>query len=232
MSKEYATSALKLKRAAFAAMLALPIVFGTCGALAQDVKGQADEKQLLNEALEKTGAGGCPGGVVVVSVNGSDHRSSGSPKLLFYNNTVTDEGGAWYSDALFIAPCNGVYFFSVSFMKEPYGDLGSGLVWTDVDVYICLHRNGQPIGSYACAWSGENKGDRNGGSYNVALRLPGGKVATLRKLVVANEVGIGLLRPASGRLVQLVGEGARDHRNFHALRREESELVFPVETRR
>ena len=62
--------------------------------------------------------------------------------------------------------------------------------------------------------------------------LPGCEVTTLGKPVVVDELGIGLLRPALRCLVELIREGARSHRDLHALRREEAELVLPVESRR
>src|SRR5262249_10643569 len=59
--------------------------------------------------------------------------------------------------------------------------------------------------------------------------LPAGEVSALGKLVVVNELGIRLLCPTPRRLVELVREGADGHRDLDALRREEGELVLPVE---
>jgi hypothetical protein len=64
------------------------------------------------------------------------------------------------------------------------------------------------------------------------LRLfPGREVSALVELVVVDQLGIRLLHPAPRRLLELIREGARRHRDLHALRREEAELVFPVEPR-
>src|SRR5215472_7558143 len=65
------------------------------------------------------------------------------------------------------------------------------------------------------------------------LRLfPGGEVAALVDLVVVDEVGVGPFGPAARRLILLVGEDARGHRDGHALGVEEATLIFPVQTRR
>ena len=47
-----------------------------------------------------------------------------------------------------------------------------------------------------------------------------------------DQVGIGFLRPAARRRVQLVGEDADANREGDALGGEEGQLAFPVETRR
>src|SRR5688500_2444505 len=66
--------------------------------------------------------------------------------------------------------------------------------------------------------------------------LPGGKVTTLGKPVVVDQVGICLLRPTPRRLGEFIREGAYGHRKLHALRAKETELVaqvvLPVETGR
>src|SRR5687768_4446280 len=66
--------------------------------------------------------------------------------------------------------------------------------------------------------------------------LPGGKVTTLGKPVVVDQVGICLLRPTPRRLGEFIREGAHGYRKLHALRAKEAELVaevvLPVETGR
>ena len=66
--------------------------------------------------------------------------------------------------------------------------------------------------------------------------LPGGKVTTLWKPVVVDQVGICLLGPTPRRLGEFIREGAHGHRKLHALRAKEAELVadvvLPVETGR
>ena len=51
-------------------------------------------------------------------------------------------------------------------------------------------------------------------------------------LVVVDEIGIGALRPVPRRLVELVREDAHGSRDLDALRREEGELVLPIEASR
>ena len=66
--------------------------------------------------------------------------------------------------------------------------------------------------------------------------LPGGEMSALRKLVVVDELGIGLLGPALRRLVDLVREGADGDRDLDAPDVEEAARgdlrVVPVEARR
>src|SRR5215208_6280077 len=62
--------------------------------------------------------------------------------------------------------------------------------------------------------------------------LPGGKMPALVELVVVDEIGIGLLRPTPRHLIKLVRKDAHGYRDGNALRVEEAELVFPIETSR
>src|ERR1043165_9915539 len=47
-----------------------------------------------------------------------------------------------------------------------------------------------------------------------------------------DQLGIGLLCPTPRHLIELAGEDAHGYRDVHALRVEEAELVFPIETSR
>ena len=62
--------------------------------------------------------------------------------------------------------------------------------------------------------------------------FPGGEMAALVEPVVVDEVGVRLLRPTLGSLVELVGEDAHGDRDLHALDAEERELVLRVEAAR
>src|ERR671918_1650778 len=62
--------------------------------------------------------------------------------------------------------------------------------------------------------------------------LPGRKVPALVELVVVDEIGIGLLRPTPRHLIELVRKDAHGYGDGDALRVEEAELVFPIETSR
>ncbi|WP_187345026.1 C1q-like domain-containing protein [Cystobacter ferrugineus] len=90
----------------------------------------------------------CPNnGFVAVSVEGGAHVSQGGATLLGYSKTYTNEGGAWApGGGTFIAPCTGLYSFTVSLVKDPYYYEG-----TNDDVYSCLTQNGVDKG---CAWAG------------------------------------------------------------------------------
>src|SRR5215216_4235686 len=61
--------------------------------------------------------------------------------------------------------------------------------------------------------------------------LPGGEVTAPVDLVEVDEVGVGLLGPASRRLVLLAGEDRYGNRDLHSLGVEEAALVLPVEAR-
>src|SRR5215213_4627101 len=62
--------------------------------------------------------------------------------------------------------------------------------------------------------------------------LPGREVPALVELVVVDEIGIGLLRPAPRDLIELVRKDAHGYRDGHALWVEKAELVFPIEASR
>ncbi len=67
----------------------------------------------------------------------------------------------------FIAPCTGLYSFTVSFVKDPYYYGG-----THDDVYVSIYHNGVDKGR---AWSGEDSvSNRNTGTYTVALFMNAG----------------------------------------------------------
>src|SRR4051812_35376958 len=57
--------------------------------------------------------------------------------------------------------------------------------------------------------------------------LPGGEVAAPRDPVVVDQVGIGLLRPALRRRIELVGEDGHADRELHALDVEERQMALP-----
>jgi len=111
---------------------------------------------------------------VAFSVSGNNHVSSGMDVILEYNKVITDEGPVWAVGApIFIVPCNGLYCFSIDFVKDAYYNNGT----TD-DVSINLIKVpfippyvGTCIGY---AWSGEGAGMRGTGAYDVVLKLKQG----------------------------------------------------------
>src|SRR3954451_22940179 len=68
--------------------------------------------------------------------------------------------------------------------------------------------------------------------YEEVRLLPCGEVPADGQSVVVDEVGIGLLCPTPRHLIELVREDAHRYRNGDALRAEEGQLVFPIETSR
>src|SRR6185295_8605564 len=62
--------------------------------------------------------------------------------------------------------------------------------------------------------------------------FPRREVSALRKPVVVDELGIRLLGPALGSLIELLGERAHRRRDLDVLRSEERELALPIETGR
>jgi hypothetical protein len=111
----------------------------------------------------------CPqSGIVAFSAYGLWHVSQGGGTLLTYPNVITNAGAGWSNGGgTFVAPCAGLYYFTVSFVKDSYSYGG-----TKDDVYVCILQNGADKG---CAWAGENiESDRVTGSYSVALMLEQG----------------------------------------------------------
>lgn len=136
----------------------------------------------------------CPStGIVAFSVTGSGHVSQGGATLLGYQTTYTNLGGGWVSGGgTFIAPCTGLYSFTISFNKDPFNQGG-----TPDDVYIYIAHNGVYKGF---AWSGQDEvKNRNSGAYTVALFLnagdyiqtyTGSDAGRLRNIHVFNFTGV------------------------------------------
>ncbi|MFY0577162.1 C1q-like domain-containing protein [Cystobacter fuscus] len=111
----------------------------------------------------------CPGNrIVAFSASGGAHVSEGGATLLGYARTYSNEGGGWTpGGGTFIAPCDGLYSFTVSLVRDPYYYGG-----TSDDVYSCLTLNGVDKG---CAWAGETTASgRSTGTHTVALLLSKG----------------------------------------------------------
>lgn len=107
----------------------------------------------------------CPeSGIVAFSVSGSGHVSEGGLVLLSYATAHTQEGGGWApGGGTFVAPCTGLYFFNVSFVKDAY-HYGA----TASDVFVHVLKNGTGKGR---AMSGQGHVDRDTGAYSVTLFL-------------------------------------------------------------
>ena len=132
----------------------------------------------LELAVQRDGVAseGCPGpfpAPIALSISGRWHRTAGQDVVLPYfvgqtaATPITNEGGAWMRPN-FIAPCDGLYLFTVEFVKDSYYFGGTT---DDVSVYLTKTvGDGDPI-YVGEAWSGEGAGRRGTGSYSVALRL-------------------------------------------------------------
>ncbi len=123
---------------------------------------------VLQQQSQASLMGSCPSsGVVAFSVAGDHHVSSGGLTLLGYQGTYESIGGGWISGGgTFIAPCKGLYFFTVSFVKDTYSYGG-----TTNDVWVYITHNGFGKGY---AWSGQGAGNRDTGTYSLALVLQAG----------------------------------------------------------
>ena len=106
---------------------------------------------------------------VVFSAKNESHRSSGMPALINYDSTVVNEGGAWDGATTFTAPISGVYFFTLGFVKEAFGEP------TEDDVFVHLNKGDETLGS---AWSGQGTGFRGTGTLSLAIHLDAGDEIT------------------------------------------------------
>lgn len=106
---------------------------------------------------------------LVFSAKNESHRSSGAPTMISYDSTVVNEGRAWDGATTFIAPTAGVYFFTIGFVKEAFGEP------TEDDVFVHLNRGDETLGS---AWSGQGAGFRGTGTLSLAIHLAAGDKIT------------------------------------------------------
>ncbi len=112
----------------------------------------------------------CPtSGIVAFSVTGTNHISQGGLTLLGYQTTYTNEGGGWTpGGATFLAPCSGLYVFTVSLVRSA----STASATTFSDVYISIYLNGVSKGF---AWAGAATDvTRTAGAYTVTLLLQQG----------------------------------------------------------
>jgi hypothetical protein len=118
---------------------------------------------------------------IAFSAVGTGETSFGGTNILFYNQTITNEppinntapGFPW-TGATFIVPCNGLYYFTVSFVRDSRYRNGD-----HDDVMIQIKRNGviigNPGGGNVGAWAGETSTpERATGTYSVIDRLEKG----------------------------------------------------------
>ncbi len=111
----------------------------------------------------------CPAdGLVAFTVQGAAHVSQGGTTLLGYSYTITNTGGGWVpGGGTFIAPCAGLYSFTVTLVKDPYKNDG-----TSNDVYLYITHNGSNKGY---AWAGQTStAARETGTYTLATTMDAG----------------------------------------------------------
>ncbi|WP_204484867.1 C1q-like domain-containing protein [Archangium primigenium] len=137
---------------------------------AEEPRVEVPDYKTVDSALSRTLATpSCPAnGIVAFTAVGSGHVSQGAATLLGYSGAYSNVGGAWTpGGGTFIAPCAGLYVFTVSLVNDPYYNGG-----TNDDVYSCLTQNGESKG---CAMAGQTRdGDRMTGTHTVALVLEPG----------------------------------------------------------
>lgn len=98
------------------------------------------------------------------------HDSNGTPDVIHYETTITNEGGAWDGAEAFTVPVAGTYYFAIQFVKDAFHKHG-----TADDVYVNLQMKvGSVFSVPAFAWSGEGAGQRGTGAVSAALKLPKG----------------------------------------------------------
>lgn len=103
---------------------------------------------------------------VAFSASGTNHTSSGARVRLSYDRTITNVGGSWVG-SLFFAPCDGLYVFTVSFVKDPYN------AGTNDDVYVEIKKNNTD--DLGFAWAGAMSATgRSTGTYTVTALLQAG----------------------------------------------------------
>jgi len=102
------------------------------------------------------------GGPVALSASGKNHVSSGSLSFLEFDTTYTNISTIFFR-SIFIAPRDGLYLFTISFVKDSYFNNG-----TTEDVSIKLFHNSNYIGQ---ALSGSGSGSTGTGTYTVIVNL-------------------------------------------------------------
>jgi C1q-related factor len=112
---------------------------------------------------------------IAFSVSGTGHHTGGQDVVLDYSEIITNEPtpGPWTVPNTFVAPCDGLYYFTVSFVKDAYYYGGTE---DDVQVYLKIMFPNGSIKNLSEAWSGEGAGRRGTGAYSVTIRLNRGSL--------------------------------------------------------
>ncbi len=105
---------------------------------------------------------------IAFSARCTEHVSNASNALITYDRTLLESD--FWDGTRFTAPRDGVYFFSISFVKDAYYHDG-----TEDDVYVHLCKNNEFVGF---AWSGQGTGKRGTGALSLTLHLKQNDVIT------------------------------------------------------
>lgn len=121
-----------------------------------------------------------PDKTVAASAYALPTGSSGDDSLVDYPYTVTNVGNAWKGGDTFVAPCAGVYSFSISFNTDSFYPCPTEIgTQDDVIVYFVkstapLYDDAQVVGDGYGAWRGQISNGpvkRGQASYTVDLLL-------------------------------------------------------------
>lgn len=123
-----------------------------------------------------------PARSIAFSASELQEGSSGDDSVVSYSNILTNEGSGFINGNTFVAPCNGMYTFDVSFNTDSYypcpTDIGTQ---DDVEVYYVkstppLYNDTALVGNEYGAWRGQLSADQKRGqaSYSIRIRLNAG----------------------------------------------------------
>jgi hypothetical protein len=143
----------------------------------------AQVEQLWRGRPQPLGGFPAPPGCVAFSVRGED-TSFADANLIDYSSVTTNEGGGYIGHGIFLAPSEGLYFFTMSFVRDEGYTKCNGSTPTSDDVYMLLYVGNAEIGR---AWAGESDqhsnpvgtwSDRSTGTYSVVVHLNRGDEVT------------------------------------------------------
>jgi hypothetical protein len=116
------------------------------------------------------------------SVQRLEHKASDESTTIEYDK-VYCESEAWDGKSTYCVPKDGLYFFTVAFMRDSQmGDDGNQGTSNDTQVYLCVE--GKMV---AFAWAGESSRTRQTASVSVILPLEKGKKVTTMDWTEKNE---------------------------------------------
>jgi hypothetical protein len=112
----------------------------------------------------------------------ANHTADGEPKTITYHSHILKSPD--WDGTTFCAPDDGVYLFSMSFVRDHQKPDDGTQIGTSDDTRIDLFVNGE---KKAGAWAGESSGSRQTGAATVAIALSRGDVVTTRDWADGNK---------------------------------------------